>query len=229
LETTDGVSKSKLVADIGKWLAYMEDHSKRHPLIYTGSYFWDDNVGAHYGEFPLWGANYTGASCPKISSNWDHWTVWQFSDSGSVNGINGHVDENWFDGTKQQLQAFAANSVIGGPQPDAGAAGASGAGGAGGGGAGSGGSLPLEGGTNPLDASLTDGGTLIDGASLLADGAAPATDAGGHVPYPTSWASEDSDGCACSVPSRDERTPFGTVWMFLAGLVVWSSRRAGRS
>ena len=38
------------------------------PIIYTGKYFWQDNVGdADVTASPLWHAQYTSASCPNIA------------------------------------------------------------------------------------------------------------------------------------------------------------------
>ena len=42
-------------------------------------------------EYPLWIANW-GVSKPGIPGKWTSYVYWQYSDAGSVSGINGRVD-----------------------------------------------------------------------------------------------------------------------------------------
>lgn len=74
--------------------------SGHEPIVYTGPYFW--NTAWAYsvsrttrGKVPyrLWIANY-GVSSPSIPMGWTEYTVWQYSESGSVAGISGNVDLN---------------------------------------------------------------------------------------------------------------------------------------
>jgi hypothetical protein len=53
-----------------------------------------------------------------MPSGWDEWRFWQFSDKGSVSGIKGAVDRNVFNGTLDDLLAFAGGSAQPDPQPD---------------------------------------------------------------------------------------------------------------
>lgn len=46
-------------------------------------------------EYPLWIADYTSQKVlAEARSNWNGWIGWQFTDRGSVNGINGTVDRD---------------------------------------------------------------------------------------------------------------------------------------
>jgi lysozyme len=55
--------------------------------------------------FPLWIAEYSVGS-PRITP-WTDWRIWQYSESGSVPGISGACDLDWFHGDEAALRAFA--------------------------------------------------------------------------------------------------------------------------
>lgn len=67
------------------------------PIVYTGRWYWDDITGADcFGwldESPLWLASYTPA-VPKPPKLWTETALWQFTNKGRVDGINGPVDLN---------------------------------------------------------------------------------------------------------------------------------------
>lgn len=121
LETSGGLSSSGVLRAVATWIAYVEKHTNRRPIIYTGSYFWDEHkLGSGYAGYPLWTAHYTSASCPLVPNAWSRWTIWQYTSSASVSGVTGRVDANRFNGTLSQLKAFAAASVL--RRPDSGVA-----------------------------------------------------------------------------------------------------------
>ena len=108
VEVTDGVSQATLAANVKTWITYVTTQIGRPPVVYTGSYFWDDNVdAANDTTSPLWHAQYTSASCPTIATPWTSWAIWQYSDTGSVSGIDDQVDMDRWNGTLAELQAFA--------------------------------------------------------------------------------------------------------------------------
>ena len=112
VESTDGVSNATRATRLQQWLDHVEAAVGRKPLIYTGGYFWQDNVGADFSEYPLWHAGYTGGTCPStVANQWPDWTFWQFSSTGSVAGISGNVDENRFNGSVDALREFANSNV----------------------------------------------------------------------------------------------------------------------
>lgn len=59
--------------------------------IYTGDYFYRDNLNSTVNDLPLWVANY-GASKPMASN----YAGWQYSEKGQVPGISTNVDINEF-------------------------------------------------------------------------------------------------------------------------------------
>ena len=108
VESTDGVSNATRAARLQQWLDHVEAALGVVPLIYTGGYFWQDNVARDFSRYPLWHAGYTGGTCPStVADQWPAWTFWQFSSTGRVAGISGDVDENRFNGSLDDLHRFA--------------------------------------------------------------------------------------------------------------------------
>ena len=108
VEATGGQSAATITAHIHTWMDKVQAATGRVPLIYTGKYFWNDNVQS--GDFagnPLWLAAYV-SPCPNTPDPWGGWTMWQHNDNGSYPGIGGAVDVDVFNGTIDQLNALAS-------------------------------------------------------------------------------------------------------------------------
>ena len=108
---------SNLVGGVRTWLDVVEQGLGRRPIIYTGPAFWNANLTDGFGGYPLWVAEY-GVPSPKPVKGWDAWTFWQHSESGSVPGIPGDVDLNYFNGSLSDLEALT-NAPAGSPPPAA--------------------------------------------------------------------------------------------------------------
>jgi lysozyme len=115
-----GHTAAQVVAEVRQWIDLVAAATGTTPIIYTGTYV----VGSSspmYASNPLWEAayflDYTSSHCPRINDNWDHWTFWQYSDRGHVPGISGNVDMDVFNGTSEQLVAFAGGRAPMPPPP----------------------------------------------------------------------------------------------------------------
>lgn len=78
------------------------------PLVYTRRNFAFDNQlndNADLGQCGLWLAEYETAKFPDAISGWPFVAIWQFG-QGPVPGIEGDVDFNLFNGTRQQFRAY---------------------------------------------------------------------------------------------------------------------------
>ncbi|MBX7100547.1 MAG: hypothetical protein K1X89_22710 [Myxococcaceae bacterium] len=108
LEVTDGLGPSAVAAAVRAFVDRVEQRSGRRPIIYTGYYFWNGQVGnpQGYGSYPLVMAAYV-SGCPLIPDEWSKFTMWQYSSSGSVSGVSTRVDLDVFNGTLADLQALA--------------------------------------------------------------------------------------------------------------------------
>lgn len=108
VESADGQSSATIRAKVRRWSDHIQAKLGVKPIIYTGPYFWQDNVGGDFHDHKLWVAHY-GTSCPLVPGNWSRWNFHQHTDSGSVNGIGGNVDMNRFNGSLAQLRAMTAD------------------------------------------------------------------------------------------------------------------------
>ncbi|MFI5301885.1 MAG: GH25 family lysozyme [Polyangiales bacterium] len=119
MEVTGSQSAATIVANLKTWSDAVTIGTGKAPFIYTGKYFWQDNVGdsTAFSSVPLWVAAYNGlATCVDIpDKGWSNWKMWQYTDAASVSGISGGVDGDRFNGTLADLQAFAGGSTAAGP------------------------------------------------------------------------------------------------------------------
>ncbi|MBK7859909.1 MAG: carboxypeptidase regulatory-like domain-containing protein [Archangiaceae bacterium] len=110
VEEAGTTTPAQLAALVQQWVDIVQAGTGRKPVIYSGSYFWDDHVkSASFNTLPLWIPNY-GVTCPRLPSVWSNWAMHQYTSTGSVSGISGNVDLDRFNGTLPQLQAFIAGS-----------------------------------------------------------------------------------------------------------------------
>lgn len=112
LETDDGLPAAQVADAARTFLARVAADSGRTPIVYTSVRFFGTVLGSPSGfdGYTLWDAQWTSA-CPNVPSPpWSAWTFWQYSATGTVAGISGsaNVDLDEFDGTLDDLRAFAA-------------------------------------------------------------------------------------------------------------------------
>ncbi len=111
VEDDGGLAPEAVEAAVRAWIDRVRPVVGREPIIYTGFYFWRDQVGApDLTGSPLWHAQYTTAACPNIAPPWPDWAFWQFTSTGRIAGITGDVDINRWNGTRDDLAAFAAGA-----------------------------------------------------------------------------------------------------------------------
>lgn len=110
MEVAGGQSGATIAAHLQTWANAVETGTGKKPMIYTSPGFWNGSVASTaFSSYPLWVANW-GPSCPTLPTGWSTWPFWQYSDMGSVSGINATVDLDKFNGTLAQLQAFAGGT-----------------------------------------------------------------------------------------------------------------------
>lgn len=111
VEETDGVGPATLSDRLAQWLQHVEAATGRKPIIYSGKYFWQDNVQSKaFLDYPYWIPNYS-LDCPNLPDGyWPDWQFFQYTSTGSVAGVSGNVDRDTFNGTLQDLQKFAGGA-----------------------------------------------------------------------------------------------------------------------
>lgn len=86
------------------------------PMIYSDPGFWNPLglPGGQEGDFAggVWVADY-GAKEPENLAPWDRWRFWQYSNQGRVDGIDGAVDLDLFDGTEDDLFKAKRGAAVG--------------------------------------------------------------------------------------------------------------------
>jgi lysozyme len=115
IEVTSNASNAAIVSGVKTWLEIVQQGTGLTPMIYSVASFWNAHLNDNFGNYPLWVAHY-GVPSPKIPEGWTNWNLWQYSQSGTVNGIVGSVDMNYFNGTIDQLNQFANSGQT--PQPN---------------------------------------------------------------------------------------------------------------
>ena len=92
-------SIDSLKVGLRRWLNKVEKHYKVKPIIYSGESYYTDFLKEEFSDYPLWIANY---------NFWrnhleDDWLFWQFTEKAQIDGIEGMVDVNIFNGDKNKL------------------------------------------------------------------------------------------------------------------------------
>jgi len=120
VESTDGAGATEIIANVRTWADRIRAGTGRRPIIYTGPSFWTTQAGGSAGvsDLYLWLAHWT-SNCPEVPEGFTKWTFWQYSSTGTVDGISGPVDRDRFDGDRQALDRMIASSHID-ETPDAG-------------------------------------------------------------------------------------------------------------
>jgi len=107
VEETQGLSGAAITAALHVWMDRVEAGTGKRPIIYSGKYFWNDNVGTKdFASYPYWIPAY-GPTCPDLAIPWSTWKFFQYTDKASVPGISGGVDGDKFNGSLAELEAFA--------------------------------------------------------------------------------------------------------------------------
>lgn len=111
----DAIPLAQRAALAVQWLTAVEQSLGRRPIVYLSPSFAHDKLGgaAALGAYPLWIAHYTTNPQPRVPPAWQHWTFWQYTQQGSVNGIMGAVDLDRFNGSPGDLLGAPATT----PQP----------------------------------------------------------------------------------------------------------------
>lgn len=107
LEVRDGLTAAQVNAQADAWLARVTQRTGMRPIIYTSPGFWNPLGAAAKGDSnELWVAHW-GVSQPTLPGGWRSWLLWQTSDAGTVPGINGAVDTNLWNGSRDDVRAYA--------------------------------------------------------------------------------------------------------------------------
>lgn len=77
------------------FLETLENATNSQPIIYSNAFSARTIFSQELTKYPLWVANY-GVSAPASNGKWETWVGWQYTSTGTVNGVSGYVDRNQF-------------------------------------------------------------------------------------------------------------------------------------
>lgn len=104
IEVTEGVPTETIVTLALEWMKYVEQKLGKKPMIYSDVSFYKTYLAAGFQDYGLWVAEYSDAiQEPDAGRSWE---IWQYSESGHINGVNGNVDLDVFNGDENQLREF---------------------------------------------------------------------------------------------------------------------------
>jgi len=93
-------SIDSLKVGLKRWLTKVENHYNVKPIIYSGESYYKDFLADEFEGYTFWIANYNFF----VEDIKDHWTFWQFTEKGTVSGIQGPVDINIYNGTPKMMK-----------------------------------------------------------------------------------------------------------------------------
>jgi lysozyme len=100
---------AEVLREMGIFLAELERHYGKKPMIYTSVDLHRDVLVGKFRSYPMWVRSVAGYPSTKYTKR--HWTLWQFTGTGSVRGIKGEVDRNVFSGTKRQFEKWLSGET----------------------------------------------------------------------------------------------------------------------
>jgi lysozyme len=99
-------SREAALEAIKLMLDEMERHSGKRPIIYTDITFHRDILQGEFHDYPHW-VRSTAAEPHERYAN-RRWTMWQYTTTGRVPGVEGDVDRNAFYGGEAEWATFLA-------------------------------------------------------------------------------------------------------------------------
>ncbi len=112
LEKTYFMNPSSVLDRAQIWLNTVEKAIGRKPIVYTFPNFWHEGLEdtSRLSNYPLWIAHYE-TDAPWVPGGWKTWNFHQYSESGSIPGIEGDCDLNNFQGTLDDLQKYVKGPI----------------------------------------------------------------------------------------------------------------------
>jgi GH25 family lysozyme M1 (1,4-beta-N-acetylmuramidase) len=84
-----GLTPAAMVTWISRFDAEIQAKTGQEPIIYTPASWWQTCTGgvAKFKQLPLWVPDPNSATSPILPTGWVNWAFWQYSSTGTVNGI----------------------------------------------------------------------------------------------------------------------------------------------
>ena len=112
IEVSGGMSVAGLDDAVHTWLEKVAAATGVQPIIYSDDSFLGTDLAKGFGDYPLWIAAYS-PDPPAPPAGWTAWTFWQYSDTGTVSGVDGQVDRDRYQGTEAAFQELLVAAAPG--------------------------------------------------------------------------------------------------------------------
>jgi lysozyme len=98
------IPRDKALAKIREMLKGLEQHTGKKPIIYTDITFHEDVLEGEFNDYPYW----LRSTAAPLRHRYERqqWAFWQFTTTGRVPGVTGHVDRNAFFGSEREFAAW---------------------------------------------------------------------------------------------------------------------------
>jgi hypothetical protein len=107
------LTPSAMVSWISAFVAKATALTGAAPIIYTPQAWWDTCTASStaFGAELLWVPAYQLGSPGVLPASWNTWTFWQYTASGTVPGITGNVDLDYWDANPVAVAALGTDGV----------------------------------------------------------------------------------------------------------------------
>ncbi|MBC7863601.1 MAG: glycoside hydrolase family 25 protein [Bacteroidia bacterium] len=85
----------------------IKEHYGQFPILYSTNEFYKEYLIKDFDDCPIWIRDIN--SKPSLAEN-RKWTFWQYANKGHLNGIEGFVDLNVFNGSKEEFKKLLGGS-----------------------------------------------------------------------------------------------------------------------
>jgi lysozyme len=112
LDFEENPSSQMTIAQAEQFVTEVFNQTGRYPGFYSDALagkLLGNNKSAVLANCWFWRAQY-GGSAPIVPPTWSTWTMWQYTESGPVNGISAPCDRDTFNGTMDQLSQLWGQS-----------------------------------------------------------------------------------------------------------------------
>lgn len=96
------ITNEKFHQEFSIFIELLQAHYHKSPIIYLTYNFYEKYIEGNYLDCPLWFRDIYKE--PKLTNR--KWQFWQFANRGHLDGIEGFVDLNVFNGSKEEYEAI---------------------------------------------------------------------------------------------------------------------------
>jgi lysozyme len=100
-------TKAQVTGEMRDLVEKIKEHYGQFPILYSTNEFYNEYLTRHFNDCPIWIRDIN--SKPSLAQN-RKWTFWQYANKGHLNGIDGYVDLNVFNGNKEEFRKLVSGS-----------------------------------------------------------------------------------------------------------------------